>query len=62
LNDLNSYFSHFTEEFPKQLYHDDIFEILDQAKARNTDWNEAINNADIDIFETVSYFKHLENL
>jgi hypothetical protein len=40
---------------------------LDQAKARNPEWQEAMVNAIIDIFEmtydeSVSYFKRLENL
>jgi hypothetical protein len=58
---------YFPEENPKQLDQDEIIEILDQAKAWNTEWNEAIVNANIDIFEmsyeeSVSYFKRLENL
>jgi hypothetical protein len=62
LNDLNRYLSYFPEENPKQLDQD---EILDQAKA--PEWHEAIFNANIDILkisheESVSYFKHLENL
>jgi hypothetical protein len=56
LNDLNRYLLYFPEENPKQL---------DQAKA--PEWHEAMVNAKIDIFEiyyeeSVSYFKHLENL
>jgi hypothetical protein len=44
-----------------------IIEILDQAKARDPEWHEAMVNAFIDIFEisyeeSVSYFKCLENL
>jgi hypothetical protein len=40
---------------------------LDQAKAWNPEWLEAIANSRFDIFEMpyeeyVSYFKHLENL
>jgi hypothetical protein len=55
------------EENPKQLDQDKIIEILDQAKARDPEWHEAMVNANIDIFEmtyeeSVSYFKHLENL
>jgi hypothetical protein len=33
LNDLNRYLLYFPEETPKQLYQDEIIEILDQAKA-----------------------------
>jgi hypothetical protein len=58
---------YFPEENPKQLDQDEIIEILDQAKARYPEWHEAMVNANIDIFEmtyeeSVSYFKHLENL
>jgi hypothetical protein len=65
LNDLNRYLLYFPEENPKQLDKDEIIEILDQAKA--PEWHEAMINANIDIFEmthkeSVSYFKHLENL
>jgi hypothetical protein len=65
LNDLNRYLLYFAEENPKQLDQDEIIEILDQAKA--PEWHEAMVNANIDIFEmsyeeSVSYFKHLENL
>jgi hypothetical protein len=65
LNDLNRYPLYSPEENPKQLDQDEIIEILDQAKA--PEWHEAMVNADIDIFEmsieeSVSYFKHLENL
>jgi hypothetical protein len=67
LNDLNSYLLYFPEENPKQLDQDEIIEILDQAKARDPEWHEAMLNANIDIFEmtyeeSVSYFKRLENL
>jgi hypothetical protein len=67
LNDLNRYLLYFPKENPKQLDQDEIIEILDQAKARNPEWHEAIVNANIDIFEmtyeeSVSYFKRLENL
>jgi hypothetical protein len=52
-------------KYPKQLDQDEIIEILDQVKA--PEWHEAMVNAIIDIFEmsyeeSVSYFKHLENL
>jgi hypothetical protein len=65
LNDLNRYLLYFPEENPKQLDQDEIIEILDQAKA--PEWHEAMVNANINIFEmtyeeSVSYFKHLENL
>jgi hypothetical protein len=65
LNDLNRYLLYFPEENPKQLDQNEIIEILDQAKA--PEWHEAMVNANIDIFEmsyeeSVSYFKHLENL
>jgi hypothetical protein len=67
LNDLNRYLMYFPEENPKQLDQDEIIEILDQTKAGYPEWHEAIVNAKIDIFEmsyeeSVSYFKHLENL
>jgi hypothetical protein len=67
LNDLNRYLLYFPEENPKQLDQDEIIEILDQAKARDPEWHEAMVNAKIDIFglsyeESVSYFKRLENL
>jgi hypothetical protein len=65
LNDLNRYLLYFPEEYPKQFDQDEIIEILDQDKA--PEWHEAMVNANIDIFEmtyeeSVSYFKHLENL
>jgi hypothetical protein len=67
LNDLNRYLFYFPEENPKQLDQDEIIEILDQAKARDPEWHEAMVNANIDIFEmsyeeSVSFFNHLENL
>jgi hypothetical protein len=67
LNDINRYLLYFPEENPKQLDQDEIIEILDQAKARDPEWHEAMVNANIDIFEmtyeeSVSYFKRLENL
>jgi hypothetical protein len=67
LNDLNRYLLYFPEENPKQLDQDEIIEILEQTKARDPEWHEAMVNANIDIFEmsyekSVSYFKHLENL
>jgi hypothetical protein len=68
LNDLNRYVLYFPEENPKQLDQDEeIIEILDQAKACNPEWHEAMLNANINIFEmfneeSVSYFNLLENL
>jgi hypothetical protein len=67
LNDLNRHLLYFPEENPKQLDQDEFIEILDQAKACNPEWHEAIVNANIDIFEmsyeeSVSFFKRLENL
>jgi hypothetical protein len=67
LNDLNRYLLYFPEENPKQLDQDEIIEILDQAKAMDPEWHEAMVTAKIDIFEmsheeSVSYFKRLENL
>jgi hypothetical protein len=67
LNDLNRYLLYFPEENPKQLDQDEIIEVLDQAKACNPEWHEAMVNASIDIFEmsyeeSVPYFKRLENL
>jgi hypothetical protein len=55
---------YFPEKNPKQLDQDGIIEILDQAKA--LEWHEAMDNANIDIFEmsyeeSVSYFKRLES-
>jgi hypothetical protein len=40
---------YFPEEIPKQLDQDEIIEILDQAKAVDPDWYEAMMNANIDI-------------
>jgi hypothetical protein len=67
LNDLNRYLLYFPEESPKQLDQGKIIGILDQAKALDLEWHEAMVNAKIDIFEiyyeeSVSYFKHLDNL
>jgi hypothetical protein len=67
LNDLNRYLLYFLEENPKQLDQDEIIEILDQAKAWDPEWHEAMVKSNIDIFEmtyeeSVSYFKCLENL
>jgi hypothetical protein len=67
LNDLNWYLLYLPEEKPKQLDQDEIIEILDQAKAMDSEWHEAMVNSNIDIFEmtyeeSVSCFKHLENL
>jgi hypothetical protein len=71
LNDLNRYLLHFPEENPKQLDQDEVIEILDQAKAMDPEWHEAMVNANIEIFEmsyeesddeSVYYFKYFENL
>jgi DNA-binding GntR family transcriptional regulator len=68
LNDLNRcYLLYSPEENPKQLDQDEIIEILDQVKARDPEWHEAMVNANIDIFEmsyeeSVTYFNHLESL
>jgi hypothetical protein len=51
LNDLNCHLLYFPEENPKQLDQDEIIEILDQAKARDPEWHEAMVNENIDIFE-----------
>jgi hypothetical protein len=57
----------FLKKTPKQLYQDQIIEILDRVKARDPKWHEAMVNANTNIFEmtceeSVSYFKRLENL
>jgi hypothetical protein len=67
LNDLNRYLLNFPEGNPNQLDQDEIIEILDQAKAMDPEWYEAMVNANIDIFEmsyeeSLFYFKRLENL
>jgi hypothetical protein len=67
LNDLNRYLLYFPEENPMQLDQDEIIKNIDQAKARDPEWHEAMVNANIDIFEmpyeeSFSYFKCLENL
>jgi hypothetical protein len=67
LNDLNCYRLYFPEEHSKQLDQNEIVEILDQGKAVDSEWHEAMVNANIDIFEmsyeeSVSYFKQLKNL
>jgi hypothetical protein len=60
LNDLNRYLLYFPEENTKQLDEYEIIEILDYTK--DSIWHEAMDNANIDIFEmsheeSVSYFK-----
>jgi hypothetical protein len=67
LNDLNYYHLYFPEENSKQFDQGEIWEILNQTKARDSEWHEAMVNANIDILEmsyeeNVSYFKRLENL
>jgi hypothetical protein len=54
LNDLNRYLLYLPEENPEQLDQDEIIEILDQAKAVDPEWHEAMMNA-------ISYFDCLEN-
>jgi hypothetical protein len=44
LNDLNRYLFYFSEEFPDKLDQDEIIEILDNAKASNPEWHEAMVN------------------
>jgi hypothetical protein len=39
------------EENPKQLNQDEIIEFLDQAKAWDPEWHEAMINDNSDIFE-----------
>jgi hypothetical protein len=51
LNDINCYLFYFPEKYPKQLDQDKIIEILDQAKARDPETHESMDNANIDIFE-----------
>jgi hypothetical protein len=67
MNDLNRFLLYFADENPEKLDQDEIIENLDQAKACNPEWHEAMVNANNDIFEmsyeeSVSYFKRLENL
>jgi hypothetical protein len=57
----------FPKKTPTKLDQDEIIEILDQAKARDAEWHEAMVYANIDTFEnsyeeSLSYFNHLENL
>jgi hypothetical protein len=51
LNDRKRYLLYFPEEDPKQLDQDEIIEILDQAKAWDPEWHEAMVNAKIDILK-----------
>jgi hypothetical protein len=44
------------EDHPKLLDKDEIIEILDQARAWDPEWHEAIVNADIGIFEISNCF------
>jgi hypothetical protein len=48
---LNTLNLNLAEENPKQLYQDEIIEILDQAKAKDPEWHEVMVNTNIDIFE-----------
>jgi hypothetical protein len=52
LNDLNRYLLYFSEENLKHLDQDEMTKILDQAKALDPEWHEAMVNSNIDIFET----------
>jgi hypothetical protein len=47
LNDLNRYLLYVPEENPKISNQDEIIEILNQAKARNPEWHEAMVNSNI---------------
>jgi hypothetical protein len=58
---------YFTEKLPKQLDQDEINETLNQSKAMNPEWHQAIVNVKIEIFEmsdeeSVSCFNLLEEL
>jgi TnpA family transposase len=44
LNDLNRYLLYFPEENLKQCSQDEIIGILDQAKAWDPEWHEAMVN------------------
>jgi hypothetical protein len=46
LNELNPYLLYSPEENPKQLDQDEIIKILDQAKAWDPEWHEAMENAE----------------
>jgi hypothetical protein len=41
---------YFPEDNPKQLDQDEIIEILDQSKARNPEWHEAMVKVSFEIF------------
>jgi hypothetical protein len=61
------YLLYFPEKKYKQGDQDETIEILDQAKARFPEWHEPMVYANIDILkmyyeESLSYFKHFENL
>jgi hypothetical protein len=52
-------FLYFSEEFPDKLDQDEIIEILDNAKASNPEWHEAIIVANIGIWNvswTICFF------
>jgi hypothetical protein len=56
----------FRNDTPSSLNQDEFNKTLYQAKSRNSEWYEAMVNANIYTFEmsyeeSVSYFKHLEN-
>jgi hypothetical protein len=61
VNECKRYLLYFPEENPKQLDQDEIIEILDQAKARDPEWHEAMVNANVDLFE-LSYEKSVSHL
>jgi hypothetical protein len=42
---------YFPEDNPKQFNHDEIIEILDQAKAGYPEWDKAMVNANIHILK-----------
>jgi hypothetical protein len=50
---------YFPEKRHKQLDPDEIIEILDQAKARNPEWHEAMVNANINISNILRGFSFL---
>jgi hypothetical protein len=51
LNVRKWYLLYFHEEDPKQLDQDEIIEIVEQVRAMDPDWYEAMVNAKIHIFE-----------
>jgi hypothetical protein len=57
LNELNCYLLFFPEENPKQLDHDKIIEILEQAKS--PEWHDAMVAANIAIFSMLQRISHI---